>query len=388
MSANELLTQLLPVLGKSEAVGFNVFDVMHHGTHEKQLSNIFRWIFEIGGTHNFEGLGQDLFVEVINEELGEGLPAGPYTVRQEVNTAKPGLEWDIADIVLESDSAVIVVENYGTSDGHGHEYEGYLEFGRRGGKRSVVVLLCGEEDRALQTDGWENAPVVTYERLLDRLIRKLDDDSTYAKRNAEQYTFLSQVHRKFSKGKARMSDKDVLDFITAMCATGEARRYQERDRDVAAERLASDLAQQARERYGESRDVLQHVKSRLLTYVNGVLKGQLNAAFGEGRVERVVANHQGIYQWAVILEPAPGHDASGSPIQIKLGPSAWFVNEQEPTWRRKVDPRLADYSRLFLTYAGNHEVRQSAVTLHEVLYGLDAGDTRLLDEIVALVRGE
>lgn len=92
--------------------------------------------------------------------------------------------------------------------------------------------------------------------------------------------------------------------------------------------------------------------------------------------------------FARAVPPAPVHDASCSPIQIKLGPSAWFVNEQEPTWTRKVDPHLADYSRLFLAYAGNHEVRQSSVTLHEVLDGLAAGDIRLFDEIVALVRGE
>ena len=37
----DLVTELLPILGRSLDVGFNVFDVMHHGTHEKQISNVF-----------------------------------------------------------------------------------------------------------------------------------------------------------------------------------------------------------------------------------------------------------------------------------------------------------------------------------------------------------
>lgn len=32
----DLVSRLLPVLGRSLEAGFNVFDVMHHGLHEKQ----------------------------------------------------------------------------------------------------------------------------------------------------------------------------------------------------------------------------------------------------------------------------------------------------------------------------------------------------------------
>lgn len=392
MKSNDLITTLLPVLGRSLDVGFNVFDVMHHGTHEKQLSNIFRWMFEIGGTHNFESVGQRLFVDLINEEQfrlrlgGEPLPAGPYIVRQEVNTAMLGDAGDIADIVLESDSAVIVVENYGTSDGHGHGYDRYLTFGQREGRRCVVVLLCGEADRTLQTDGWEQAPVVTYERLLDRLITELDQDLSYAKRNEEQYAFINQMHRKFASGKGRMSDKEVLDFVTAMCATGEAMRYQERDRDVAAERFASDLAQQARERFGEGREVLQQVKTRLRSYGSNVLSQQLNATLGLEFIEKVNARYSGIYQWTINFETAETHESFGEGrLQIKFGPSAWYANEQDGNWEQKVAPGAADYSRLFLTRASNHEIRQSVVSLHEVLEGLLPSDTRLHDEIIALL---
>lgn len=393
MADNGLITRLLPVLGRSLEVGFNVFDVMHHGTHEKQLSNIFRWIFEIGGTHSFEALGQQLFVELINEEqvrLGRRsapLPVGPYTVRQEVNTATIGDAGDIADIVLESDSDVIVVENYGTSDGHGHGYDRYLAFGQREGKTGTVVLLCGEEDSTLQIDGWEQAPVVTYERLLDRLVARLDQDSGYAKRHEEQYAFISQMHRKFASGKGRMSDKELLDFVTAMCATGEAKRYQERDRDVAAERFASDLAQQAREQFGEGREVLQRVKARLRSYGTTVLSQQLNTTLGSEFVEKVTAGFSGIYQWTINFETAETHDSFGEGrLQIKFGPSAWYANEQDSNWKMKVAPGNADYSRLFLTRASNHEICQSTVSLDEVLEGLASDDTRLHDEIIALLR--
>jgi hypothetical protein len=386
MVSNDLITRLLPVLGRSLDGDFNVFDVMHHGTHEKQLSNVFRWLFEIGGTHNFEALGQQLFVDLVNLSRSDelALPVGPYTVRQEVNTAEVG---DIADIVLESDSARIVVENYGTSDGHGHGYDRYLTFSRRDGKLGVVVLLCAEVDSSRQTDGWEKAPVVTYERLLDRLLAELGQDSRYAKRNQAQYAFISQMHRKFANGKGRMSDQEVLDFVTAMCATGEAKRYQERDRDVAAERFASDLAQQARERFGEGREVLQNVKTRLRSYGSTILRQQLNATMGAGCVEKVTARYSGIYQWSINFESTEANESFGKALyQIKFGPSAWFANEQDNFWKVKVNPEAADYSHLFLTRVSNHEIRQSAVSLHEVLEGLSPDDTRLHDEIIALLR--
>jgi hypothetical protein len=61
---------------------------------------------------------------------------------------------------------VIVVENYFTSDGHGHNYDGYLGLSQRDGRRGAVVLLCADEDSPLQAAGQENASVVTYGRLL------------------------------------------------------------------------------------------------------------------------------------------------------------------------------------------------------------------------------
>lgn len=390
MTGHDLASRLLPVLGRSLDAGFNVFDVMHHGTHEKQLSNVFRWLFEVGGTHNFEELGQYLFVEQINQGLRPEsvLPLGTYAVRQEVNTAEIGEGGDIADIVLESDASVIVVENYGTSDGHGHGYDRYLRFGQRDGKTATVVMLCAEEDRSRLTDGWEQAVVVTYERFLDLLVTELNMDARYAIQNPEQYAFISQLHRKFASGKERMSSKDVLNFVTAMCATGEAGRYQERNRDVAAERFASDLAQQARERFTEGREVLQIVKARLRTYGATIVRKQVNESMGKEFIDKVTAGYSGIYQWTINFETFEEHDSFGEArLQIKFGPSAWFANEQDAHWKRKVEPGTADYSRLFLTRTRNHELRQSAVTLHEVLDGLSPVDMRLRDEIIDLLQG-
>ncbi|MGP5606751.1 hypothetical protein [Arthrobacter rhombi] len=121
-----------------------------------------------------------------------------------------------------------------------------------------------------------------------------------------------------------MDEQDVIGFVVAMCATGEARRYQAKRQDVAAEKFANDLAVQARERFGES------------------------------------------------------------PLQLKFGPSAWFANEQDPNWRQTVPEVSVDYSHIFVTRAQTRDVRQSNVIISEVLDGLENSDTRRHDEIVSL----
>lgn len=384
----DLTARLLPALGRSLAANFNVFDVMHHGTHEKQLSNVFRWLLDVGGTHNFGALGQLLFIELINlTTASPTLPAGPYTVRQEVNTAGDGEGGDIADIVLECDTAVVVIENFETSDGHGHGYDRYLQFSQRAGRMGAVVLLCVTEDRALLRGNWKQASVVTYESFVERLVNELGRDSTYEKQNPDQYAFISQLYRRYAKGKGRMSDRDVINFVTAMCVTGEAKRYREQNQEVAAERFASDLAQQARESFGEGREALHRLKARLLAYGKGVLVEQLNASIGAEFIRKVTAQYSGIYQWTINFETGEEPRALGEAnLQVKFGPSAWFANEQDPAWKRKIDPAVADYSCLFITRAKNLEIRQSAVALDEVLGGLLPDDTRMHDELVALIR--
>lgn len=68
----DLVTELLPVLSRSFGAPFNVFDVMHHGTHEKQLSNVFGWLLDTHGTHHLE----DAFLRIFVDEVNEGRPPG------------------------------------------------------------------------------------------------------------------------------------------------------------------------------------------------------------------------------------------------------------------------------------------------------------------------
>jgi hypothetical protein len=388
---DHLVTGLLPVLGRPLALGFNVFDVLHHGTHEKQISNLFRWLLDTDDTHRLGDRFQRIFLGELNliQHGQPDLALDGYWVHQEVNTSVAGDPGDIADLVLESGAAVVVVENYLTSDGHGHSYDSYLQYSQRDGRHGVVVLLCRDEDGSLQTAGWENAAVLTYAALVRRLHDEVVTDRNYQLQNPESYSFIEQMYRKFVKGRGRMEDQDVLDFVVAMCDTGEAGRYQERPQDLAADRFANDLAEQARERFGEGRELMHRVKARLRSFGTEVLGPQLNATLGDGFVRKVSATYSGIYQWTINFEASDdGTDFGEARLQLKFGPSAWFANEKDPNWTNTVEPGLADYSRVFITRAKNREIRQSAVTLQEVLDGLAPADLRLHDEIVRLLSND
>src|SRR3954463_12315178 len=87
------------------------------------------------------------------------------------------------------------------------------------------------------------------------------------------YSFIDQMHRKFVKGGGRVEDHQVLDFVTAMCATGEAERYAWKPQSSAAERFANDVAEQARARFEEGRELLHRVKERLRNFSAEVLQG-------------------------------------------------------------------------------------------------------------------
>lgn len=334
----------------------------------------------------------DTFTRIFMDEVNRARPSEDpfpldgYWVRQEVNTSDPTDPGDIADLVLESETSVVVIENFVTSDGHGHDYDRYLAYGQRKGGRGVVVLLCRDEDRSLQTNGWQHACVVTYATLITRLREELASDGRWGRDNPEAYTFIEQLYRKFVRGRGPVQDGEVLDFVVAMCDTGEARRYQVSNKAVAAEQFASDIAEQARERFGEGRELLQRVRTRLRSYAAEVLRSQLNGSLGEGTVVKVSANFRGIYQWSVNFELASEiGDFGESPLQIKFGPSAWFAIEEDQNWELSVDPDVADYSRLFVTRAALREIRQSSVTLQEVLDGLQPTDHRLHDEILQLM---
>jgi PD-(D/E)XK nuclease superfamily len=384
----DLATALLPVLHRSLGARFNVFDVMHHGTLEKQISNVFRWLLETQGSHHLGDRFLRIFIDEVNRGFvgRESFAPAAYLVLQEVNTSEAGDGEDIADLVLKNDDAVIVVENYFTSDGHGHSYDRYLRYSQRDGRHGAVVLLCGDEDSSLQTGGWENASVVTYGTLLGKLRQAVESDRQYQREHPDPYSFIDQMHRKFVKGMGRVEDHQVLDFVTAMCATGEAGRYGEQRHTPAAERFGNDVAEQARERFVEGRELLGRVKGRLRNFSAEVLNRQLNATLGERFVSKVSATYAGMYQWTVNFDVPDGGERFGeASLALKFGPSAWFAIEKDPHWKWTVDPEVADYSRLFLTRAKTKEVRQSEVTLQEVLDGLAPSDLRLHDEIVQLL---
>lgn len=188
-----------------------------------------------------------------------------------------------------------------------------------------------------------------------------------------------------------MEDQQVLDFVVAMCVTGEAGRYGEQQHGSAAERFANEVAQQARERFGEGRDLLTRAKDRLGNFSREHIRRQLNLALGEGFTGQVVSNYQGIYRWTISFSlpgfVLPQEAESGEPpLRLKFGPSAWFANEQDLHWKVKIDPKNADYSRLFITWEATREIRQSVVTVQEVLDGLSADDMRLRDEILSLIQ--
>jgi hypothetical protein len=152
----QLVTGLLPLLARKPQEEFNVFNVMRYGGHEKQLSDIVGWLLDAEGTHNLGDAFVRILIDEVNREIGDAEPVGhgSYGVRQEVNTTEAGDAGDIADLILEDDKTVLVIENYYTSSGHGHSYDGYLSFASA--KARGVWSCCSVSRRTLRsrsTDG-------------------------------------------------------------------------------------------------------------------------------------------------------------------------------------------------------------------------------------------
>lgn len=414
----DLVATLLPILARRLERQFNVFTVMHHGTHEKQLSNVFAWLLDADETHQCGDAFLRIFLEEINRGLDKPLAKGSFSVRQEVNTrsrahwgrhvppepAQDGSDtageegtgedlvemgMDIADLVLEGRETVIVVENYYTSSGHGHCYHCYLEFGARGKKRSVVVLLCERENSAELKDNWENARVVTYPTLVERLLRHVENDPAF--REKAQYEFISQMHEHFVGG-MRVNDDDVVNFIDVLCKTGAARHFGTRRRgdgededkgDAAATNFADHLREEAKRRFEEGRELLRRIKRQLQDYGEGTLKPQVNAALEEQYVGEVSARLQGIYEWTINFYQ-PDRNPPQLAFQMKFGPSAWYANEKDKNWSPAENSRDPDYSHLFVTCG--RQIRQSDVTIRDVLTGFSQEDTRLRDEVLGLIK--
>lgn len=380
----DLATRALHLSVKQDEIGtFNVFDVMHYGTSERQLSAVFKWMLDASESHRLADSFLKIFIDEVNEGQRKhgGMPApyGHYEVFEEVNTSPPGEPKDIADLVLEGDTTAIVIENYYKPDGHGHCYQAYLDYGRQENRDSIVVMLCQSTSQENLIGGWKNAAVVSYPALLTRLKDHVDATEGFREANPEQGVFVDHLYQRFVKG-TPMKSENLIEFIDAMCVTGEAGRYAVQNKAATAEQLADDLRLQVVERFEKSTKLLRDVKVKLASFAQDHLMEQLNLAISPAAIGSVYKNYRGASESTVGLQHVD--DPDGRFLQIKFGPSAWSANVHQTHWHDTVRPEEADYKHLFLTFDGR--VRQSQVTLQEVLVGLDPNDVRLRDEFVEL----
>jgi hypothetical protein len=379
-SYDRMVTALVPSLSRSLAEQFNVFRVMHHGTHEKQLSNVFSWLLQDDATHGFEDAFQRLFVRQVNSGLSaaEQLPPHGYRVVQEVDTSgHDALGRDIADIVLTNARASIVVENYHSSDGHGHDFHRYLAHGAEGGKQSVVVLLCARRESHRQRHGWEQAVVVTYAELLQSLKAHVAGDPAWRRRHPQQRFFLDEMFDHFLEGPSAMSSKDRIAFMKAMCDTGESARYGQRPQDAAAQEFSELMAQHARRQFEDGRTTLAEIKRALKRWATHTLVGQV-----EG-IASVRTRFVGQWEWCVELTRSDSEQT----VFLEFGPTAVVENARAP--EPIADP---NYTKVFVTrkaldHDGIDMIVQTSVGLDEVLEGLAEDDIRLRDGVLDVFRG-
>ena len=383
---DQIVTTLVPSLSRSLAKQFNVFRVMHHGTHEKQLSNVFAWLLDPQATHELGDGFQRIFLERVNGKLPPEprVPPSGYRVTQEVDTSGvAAIGRDIADIVLTSDVASVVVENFGSSDGHGHDYDGYLAYGASGSRQSVVVLLCGRHEPYRQRDGWEQAVVVTYAELLEDLRAHIDRDKAWREQHEKQRFFIGQLVDHFVEGPVMASREDRIAFIKAMCTTGESVRYGHRPQEAAAQEFADQVAQHARHQFDEGRQTLLEVKRSLRHYAEHTLKAQINDALREERVAVVQARFVGQWEWYISLDAPDSSSAAG----LVFGPTAATYNGLAP--RPLADP---DFTKVFILTktavdAPAEHLEQTQIGIGDLLAGMSADDTRLRDAIITSIEG-
>ena len=381
----QLVVSLVPSLSKSLAERFNIFRIMHHGTHEKQISNVFAWLLRVDSTHGFGDAFQQIFVEQVNRALPDvsQLPTTGYRIFQEVDTSgHDEFGKDIADIVLSNARASIVVENFKSSDGHGHDYNRYFAYGASGGKQSVVVLLCAKREPHRQIDGWEQSIVITYADLLEPLKAHVAGDAAWRRAHPQQHFFIGQLIDHFMEGFGSMNQEGRIAFIKSMCETGESVRYGHLPHEAASQEFADLLAQHAKRQFEEGREILAVVKKALKQYAEQTLVPQLNSELGTKDFTAVDARFVGQWEWCVTLRPADSKPI----VFLEFGPTAVVENDRAP--EPLVQP---DYTRLFVTgrteeHEGIDYIFQTDVGLEDVLGGITADDTRLRDAVLAAIR--
>lgn len=393
VALDDVVAALMPSLSRSLAEQFNLFRVMHHGTHEKQLSNVFAWLLRVDGTHELGAVFQRLFLEQVNRRLPaeSQLPTVGYRVVQEVATwadapveahDRDALGKDIADIVLVSAQASVVVENFASSDGHGHDYYRYLAHGAAGGKQSVVVLLCSRRESHRQKDGWEQAVVVTYAQALEALKGHVAGDAAWRRGHPQQLFFVNELFQYFLEGPEAVSIEDQISFIKSMCETGESARYGHRPHEVAAQEFADLVAQHARRQFEDGRKTLAAVKKALKSFAQSTLMDQVNGTLQNGgRLTAAEARFVGQWEWCVTLR----RSESLPTVYLEFGPTAVVENGRAP--EPVANP---DYSKVFVTrgavdYDGIDQVVQTEVGIGEVLAGLRREDVRLRDTVLAVL---
>ena len=371
---SDLVSRVIPTLVSPVPDEFSVFDVMHHGTHEKQTSNVFAWLLRAEGSRRLNDRFLRCFLDEVNARGGHHVARQRFVVSQEQNVRSERKGADIADIVLRGEDTTVVIENYYVSDGHGHDYGAYRTYGEG---EQIVVMLCALEDTSRLTDGWEKSTVITYSNLLQRLFDDIGADLVYQRAYPDQYGFLCQMKRHFTKGRL-VNDDSSLEFIKVLCETGAAERFGWRN---GASSFAEFVGDEAGKKFEESQALLNRLKKTLQNYLKANL-GRLNAALGEEFFTGTNIRFAGIYQWDVSLL-----SAGERTVFVLFGPSAWADNETNAygSWDTRVEN--ADYSRLLIGYGKTRVLQQSAVSMAEVLDGLAPEDTRLLDEIVSIVRG-
>ncbi|MBI2692608.1 MAG: PD-(D/E)XK nuclease family protein [Solirubrobacterales bacterium] len=388
--SRDLINELIPVLTKPWGnKPFDLFEVLHHGTHEKQLSNLFAWLLKDDETHQLGDIPARILIDEINVEgVAAPLDYGQFKIFQEQDTSESTLGADIADIVMVSTErrVAIVIENFHTSHGHGHNFAGYSDYGRRraGDGVSVVVMLCATEDRTQLVDGWQNAAVVTHKSFVRKVCDYVDNLNGYAENHPDQFAFFKQMRAHFVKGE-EVNDEASIEFVKQLCSVDEAALFGMTNQALAEDAFGEKIKQEFLRRMAESRAMLFRVKSDLKLYCEGDLRNQIAAKSREDIFDGVKADLRGNYQWAVRLVNRAQSDGD-EVLQICFGPTAWL--HLEDPWREfpnlEVGEPNPDFANLLIVDRHKTRVKQSSITLSDVLEGLE-GDTRLAEEIVAFL---
>ena len=401
--AAAFVTELIPALFSKQKKAFNTLAVLRHGTHEKNLSNLFAWMLDPNESHGFGNLFLDIFVKQVNADRSDRLKlahenisaTGQWKVLQERNTALPGKREDKADIALHNGKTAFVIENYYQSDGHGHSFENYLGYGkdligvdRSEPGSSIVVMLCQyRDDERLEESGWGQGAVVTYESLISALVQAIERLPEYRAKNPDAYALIKQVESFFIGGKGMATREQSQLFVDALCKSGAGYEFTAGSPDSFADKVR----EQAVQNFADGKKFLNDVKSKLRDHAERKLKPAILEKFDNVEVTKISIEYKGEFQWTVNIQTnlpseAVRDEGMRGRLQFKFGPSAAKAigndKDWEDAWTGEGEP---DYSKVFITW--DWKIYQTDVTLAEVADGLSETDTRLVDQALEIISG-